>query len=314
MKLPPKDRLLRLPLEIRTKINRNLLWKARPIGRSKHLYHDITAELGWDPRYDFHVAILRVCRQLYTKGHAILYGENTFGLMTAHGIDFAGLQYSQANMRECNSDLSDYSHHMAASIRYGFPLRSVTRFDISVHNDGFSTGPQDHVGKVSHELSQIPKIRHLKIRLEHDYTGHGHVSEYTPLHMALQPLMLLRNVQNLTFDNIPAHYVHRMRTLMQSSKNLDLLKKYQALQDHVQPFSDCGSECGGKSEKWIQAQSYVDDMENLRENMETGDIKEFEPLGKGVIARVEARIASTKQGLLECGWASEEVDLARGHE
>ncbi len=296
----PKLSLLGLTLEIRNKINRYLLLNARPIGYVSRFIGGTRSDdrewYEWDAPPRFDVAILRTSHQLNAEGCAILYGENPFGRKIQAGdgeerAEFPGLK------RRLN--------HIAQSSVYGFPVDRIKRYHIVVEAkcDNDIHCVRSSVRNVCMVLSENPTLQRLDI-----------VLEMLPLAAdageLLQPFSLLRNLNKVSFKNVPPIYAQQLKTSMEGNEPLDHFMRYEVLENNVGEFSSCSFSlrtmlCVLGKEDSVQHYShdtYGKALSLAEEAMEEGDAERLEYWGNAIITAGEARMALAKHSLVQRGW------------
>lgn len=210
--------LLRLPQEVRILILRQLLLCTPYIdcfSRSRGLQ----------------VQILRVNKQLFSEGHEILYCENYFR-MKIFGSEVEGTAF----FATCQQ--------FAEEIWYNLPqIKLIQHYDIYVEirntDDLFAIKPIIH--KVPIVLSEIPRIKHLRITLGglEEYCNLEEESEnFYSYSSVLKRFTLLRGVHRVDFiGGIQPDYAENLKKIMEGNSPPDHLPKmFDALERLTRPF------------------------------------------------------------------------------
>lgn len=108
---------------------------------------------------------------------------------------------------------------------------------------------------------------------------------------------------------------------MEGSEHANLLQQFLALQDYLEPFMGFAGKRylqmhprhelpygWDQSTRFSEGKEYATDLVKAQDAMEIGDIDGFERIGRSLIGRVEAHMASTRGKLLEHGWKVEVGD------
>jgi hypothetical protein len=210
--------LLGLPRELRDLILRRLLLCAPFIG--------VTSRTS-----GLHPQILQVNKQLYVEGLGVLYGENYFRMKISerYGGD-------HADFVKCN--------HFAEDIRYQLPrYKFIQHYDIyvEIQNEENLWAVRSTVQKVASVLSDVPRLKHLRITLggdEESYDSQPLGEEVYACSHVLEPFTLLRGVHCVDVHaGLHPYYARYLKNIMEGRSPLDHLPKmYDALEYLAGPF------------------------------------------------------------------------------
>ena len=264
--------LLKLPLELRTKNFRHLHLNARPIGTPSGAL-DCGDDLGWDMPGKWgtcrlSAAALRTCRQWYSEGSAILYGENVFAFKI----------WSKYEDERAPFLKWDHIADCYAWGKWGDLIRQIKRYEIIVEiqsEDEFSI-VRSSVRKACEVLCNSLELQELKISFQFD--------DVESCTRVLEPFSLLRNVRSVTFTSgVPPVYARYLKSVMEGSAPLDHLPRmYRALQEFAGPFEHCDA-----------------DLQIACEAMEESAVEDFKRIRKQIVDRVEAHMDDVRGRLYD---------------
>ena len=217
--------LLRLPGELRILILRQLLL--------------CTPYISYSGPYDLHVQVLRANKQLYSEGLEILYGENYFRMKIFEDRTPEGAVY----FVKCNQ----FGHQFAEQIKNNLPrFKLIQHYDIyvEIRNVGDEYSIKPAVRNVANLLSEIPRIKHLRITLGGDEENCNLEASSEEVYLCspvLELFTLLRGVHRVDFiGGIKPNYAENFKKTMEGNSPLDHLPKmYDALEDLAGPFEEC---------------------------------------------------------------------------
>ena len=229
--------LLSLPFEIRRQIYKELLVAHRPIGE------DSASSPRANERYvhghflqdwPITVSILRTCYQVYDEASPVLYGQNIFGLKV---YTFKGQERAET--------LTSY-HIAEDNDPKRLPYAKILRWAISVRVSDYHPRLLTTHSSLSRACQVISKTPHLRsVEVELDSLG------FQTDPRILEPLTLLRNIQNVTVHSrpdprwcyqsseptVPPAYAQYLKVVMEGDLPIiHLPKMYQAFQKHIERF------------------------------------------------------------------------------
>jgi hypothetical protein len=242
---------MKLPVEIRLNILRELLWQPEPLKirrqwssfglcavaapifnfsyahPSNRNYVEIT-------NYTFHPAILATCRKLNEEGSAVLYEENTIDVLFYYnGFDF----------NEYRSDWMGYSVDLASVSKS--LSRRARKLKITVKVDCPNYMPADSVRMYLRDLVKVlqanPQWCSLDICLEydeHDPSEFGYSEsdedEILLTEEILRPFGTLRRLRHVHVTGVSQQFATKLGELMRGdSPVIDLPRMYESLAQYT---------------------------------------------------------------------------------
>ena len=206
---------MQLPAELRTKIFRFL-----------HVYHK-QLHIAPDPVYNdgdaddddwirkpnecrhyyLSAGSLRVCRQFYDEGSAILYGENTFEFSIFSHVTYEFAPFGKV-------DHIQYSE---------LPLKKIKKYDIIVDLKEIPSIVKASVRRVSNVLSKFPGLW-LKIW----FVPHQNAEDATG---CLKPFFRIQNASHVDFVGVPPECAKFLKRRMEGSSHLSLFRMNEKFQE-----------------------------------------------------------------------------------